>query len=263
MSLFVSPAGSNFVDLRKGHGRTSFVSLVAGHVWWRRIFQCPKRESRINLLLYINWRLTQHHWVFTYPKVEKNNLSVEVSGRRHIALAFWLTFEQWKGIKFTDVFGYIYTSGTTGLPKAPRSGVLTTSKVSILSNFWGKNQQFAPMLSFQMLSHLCAGMVSQIPTGRSTQSLLNDKYDKCIAEPSISTTTETPLNSPLYSILLICSKNGCSFWSPWQAAKVTHARMYGLGGIGRLLGLGPGRWSLVDWSGQNITVLLSTLEGAV
>lgn len=30
---FVSPAGSNFVDLRKGHGRTSFVSLVAGHVW--------------------------------------------------------------------------------------------------------------------------------------------------------------------------------------------------------------------------------------
>ena len=137
MSLFVSPAGSNFVDLRKGHGRTSFVSLVAGHVWWRRIFQCPKRESRINLLLYINWRLTQHHWVFTYPKVEKNNLSVEVSGRRHIALAFWLTFEQWKGIKFTDVFGYIYTSGTTGLPKAPRSGVLTTSKVSILSIFWG------------------------------------------------------------------------------------------------------------------------------
>jgi hypothetical protein len=69
------------------------------------------------------------------PQSGKNNLSVEVSGRRHIALAFWLTFEQWKGIKFTDVFGYIYTSGTTGLPKAPRSGVLTTSKVSILSIF--------------------------------------------------------------------------------------------------------------------------------
>ena len=62
----VSP-GSNFVDLRKGHG-PSFVSLVVGHVWWR-IFQC-QRESRINLL-YINWRLTQHHWVFTDPKVEK------------------------------------------------------------------------------------------------------------------------------------------------------------------------------------------------
>ena len=59
------------------------------------------------------------------------------SGKNNIALAFWLTFEQWKGIKFTDVFGYIYTSGTTGLPKAPRSGVLTTSKVSILSIFWG------------------------------------------------------------------------------------------------------------------------------
>jgi len=73
----------------------------------------------------------------------------------------------------------------------------------------------------------------------------------------------TPPFIQFYSILLICSKNGCSFWSPWQAAKVTHARMYGLGGIGRLLGLGPGRWSLVDWSGQNITVLLSTLEGAV
>ena len=41
---------------------------------------------------------------------------------------------------------------------------------------------------------------------------------------------------------------------PWQAAKVTHARMYGLGGIGRLLGLRPG---------QTLEFCLSTLEGAV
>ena len=34
------------------------------------------------------------------------------SGKNNIALAFWLTFEQWKGIKFTDV-------SATSTPVAP------------------------------------------------------------------------------------------------------------------------------------------------
>ena len=51
-----------------------------------------------------------------------------------------------------------------------------------------------------------------------------------------------------------------------KAAKVTHARMYGLGGVGRLLGLGPGDvlytcLPLYHTAGGGLGVMICLLQG--